>query len=107
MILSSYSAVGLAVLLVLGLALISLAVFRRAPARPTAAQPPAWAQYRFGFPTYALIFLAFDMEMIFMYPWAVVFAGIGLEAFLDMLVFIAILSAGLIYSWKMGGLEWE
>ncbi len=106
MILSSYSAVGLAVLLVLGLALLSLALFRRSPAKAP-AHDPAWAQYRFGFPTYALIFLAFDMEMIFMYPWAVVFAGIGLEAFLDMLVFIAILSAGLIYSWRMGGLEWE
>ncbi|MGI8747479.1 MAG: NADH-quinone oxidoreductase subunit A [Deinococcus sp.] len=106
MILSSYSAVGLAVLLVLGLALLSLALFRRSPGKAP-AHDSAWAQYRFGFPTYALIFLAFDMEMIFMYPWAVVFAGIGLEAFLDMLVFIAILSAGLIYSWRMGGLEWE
>jgi NAD(P)H-quinone oxidoreductase subunit 3 len=106
MILSRYSAVGLAVLLMLGLALLSLALFRRSPKKPP-AQDAAWAQYRFGFPTYALIFLAFDMEMIFMYPWAVVFAGIGLEAFLDMLVFIAILSAGLLYSWKMGGLEWE
>ncbi len=108
MILSSYSAVGLAVLLMFGLALLGAAFFRRSPsALREPALPPAWAQYRFGFPTYALIFLAFDMEMIFMYPWAVVFAGIGLEAFLDMLVFIAILSAGLLYSWKMGGLEWE
>jgi NAD(P)H-quinone oxidoreductase subunit 3 len=106
MILSSYSAVGLAVLLMIGLALLSLALFRRTP-KKAAAEDAAWAQFRFGFPTYALIFLAFDMEMIFMYPWAVVFAGIGLEAFLDMLVFIAILSAGLLYSWKMGGLEWE
>ena len=106
MILSSYSAVGLAVLLMFGLALLSVALSRRSPMRAP-AQDPAWAQYRFSFPTYALVFLAFDMEMIFMYPWAVVFAGIGPEAFLDMLVFIAILSAGLIYSWKMGGLEWE
>jgi NAD(P)H-quinone oxidoreductase subunit 3 len=105
-ILSGYSAVGLAVLLMLGLALLSVALFRRGPTT-VPAHDPAWAQFRFGFPTYALIFLAFDMEMIFMYPWAVVFAGIGLEAFLDMLVFIAILSAGLLYSWKMGGLEWE
>ncbi len=108
MILSSYSAIGLAMLLMLGLALLSVALFRKAPTalRPPAPSP-AWAQFRFAFPTYALIFLAFDMEMIFMYPWAVVFADIGLEAFLDMLVFILILSAGLIYSAKMGGLEWE
>ncbi len=56
---------------------------------------------------YALIFLAFDMEMIFMYPWAVVFADIGVSAFLDMLVFIALLSAGIAYAWGMGGLRWE
>ena len=107
MILSSYSAVGLAVLLMFGLALLGTAFFRKLPVLRRPTPPLAWAQYRFGFPTYALIFLAFDMEMIFMYPWAVVFAGIGLEALLDMLVFIAVLSAGLLYSGKMGGLEWE
>ncbi len=63
--------------------------------------------YRFGYVIYALIFLSFDMEMIFMYPWAVVFAEEGLTAFLDMFVFIAILSAGIAYAWGMGGLEWE
>ena len=42
-----------------------------------------------------------------MYPWAVVFAEEGLSAFLDMFVFIAILSAGIAYAWGMGGLEWE
>lgn len=69
--------------------------------------PPAWAQVRFGFTVYALIFLAFDMEMIFMYPWAVVFARYGITAFADMLVFIALLAAGIAYAWSMGGLEWE
>ena len=69
--------------------------------------PAAWKQYRFGFATYSLIFLAFDMEMIFMYPWAVVFAGIGVKAFGDMLVFICLLSAGIAYAWGLGGLEWE
>jgi NADH-quinone oxidoreductase subunit A len=42
-----------------------------------------------------------------MYPWAVVFAEIGWSAFLDMLVFIVLLSAGIAYAWGMGGLEWE
>ncbi len=42
-----------------------------------------------------------------MYPWAVVFAGLGLVAFLDMLIFIALLSASLAYAWRMGALEWE
>ncbi len=66
-----------------------------------------WTQFRFGFPIYALIFLAFDMEMIFMYPWAVIFADLGITAFIDMMVFIALLSAGIAYAWGMGGLEWE
>lgn len=105
MLLNLYATVALAALLALGLALLTAALWRP-PARRVRL-PDAWKQYRFGFPTYALIFLAFDMEMIFMYPWAVVFRGIGLEAFLDMLVFIAILLAGLAYAWRMGGLEWE
>lgn len=105
MILSHYSVVGLVGLLVLGLAVLAGAL-RRGGAREFEA-PSAWKQYRFGFATYALIFLAFDMEMIFMYPWAVVFAGIGVKAFLDMLVFIGLLSAGIAYAWGMGALEWE
>ncbi len=105
MIVSMYAAVGLAALLMLGLALLLVAVWR--PKVKKLELPAAWKQYRFGYPTFALIFLAFDMEMIFMYPWAVVFRGIGLEAFFDMLVFIAILLAGLAYAWRMGGLEWE
>ncbi len=67
----------------------------------------AWSNYRFGYPVYALIFLSFDMEMIFMYPWGVVFAPIGMKAFLDMMVFIALLSAGIAYAWGMGGFRWE
>ena len=71
------------------------------------ASPSAWKNYHIGFVIYALVFIAFDMEMIFMYPWAVAFKGIGLEAFLDMFVFIAILSLGLVYMWLMGGFKWE
>ena len=80
-------------------------------AQPARRKSPSWfvqiirmASRR---PGRALIFLAFDMEMIFMYPWAVVFAEIGWSAFLDMLVFIVLLSAGIAYAWGMGGLEWE
>ncbi|MEO8713530.1 MAG: NADH-quinone oxidoreductase subunit A [Acetobacteraceae bacterium] len=102
---NDYAPVALLVVLAAGIGLLALAV-RAAPVR-TIAAPSAWAQFRFGYPIYALIFLAFDMEMIFMYPWAVVFARIGFDAFLDMLVFIAILSAGIAYAWGMGGLEWE
>ena len=105
MILRQYSVVGLAGLMAVGLALLAAALWH--PGVRKLEAPPGWKSYRFGFPTYALIFLSFDMEMIFMYPWAVVFAGIGMEAFLDMFVFIAILSAGIAYAWGMGGLKWE
>jgi len=105
-ILSDYGFVALVLVMTFGLALIAAGLFLRAP-RQWISAPPAWAQFRFGFVNYALIFLAFDMEMIFMYPWAVVFADIGISAFLDMLVFIALLGAGITYAWGMGGLEWE
>jgi NADH-quinone oxidoreductase subunit A len=103
---SDYAFVALVLLIAFGLALLAAAAFARLPGC-TVEAAPAWAQRRFGFAVYALIFLAFDMEMIFMYPWAVVFADIGLSAFLDMLVFIVLLSAGIAYAWGMGGLEWE
>ena len=103
---SDYAFVALVLLMGAGLALLAAAAFVRVPRRTTRA-PQAWAQFRFGYAVYALIFLAFDMEMIFMYPWAVVFADVGVTAFLDMLVFIALLSAGIAYAWGLGGLRWE
>ena len=103
---SDYSVAGLLVVIAAGLGLLAAALFWRVPPRTTAA-PAAWAQFRFGYPVYALIFLSFDMEMVFMYPWAVVFVDFGVTAFLDMLVFIALLAAGIAYAWGMGGLEWE
>lgn len=105
MVLSGFAVAGLAGLLVVGFALLAMALRRPAVERRDA--PGAWKQYRFGFVVYALIFLAFDMEMIFMYPWAVVFAELGIMAFVDMLVFIALLSAGIAYAWGRGGLRWE
>lgn len=102
---SAYGVSALVIVIALGSALL-LAALYKCPVR-SEHPPAAWAQFRFGFPIYALIFLAFDMEMIFMYPWAVVFADIGVTAFIDMLVFIALLGAGIAYAGGLGGLEWE
>jgi NADH-quinone oxidoreductase subunit A len=102
---SGYSVVAITLLAAVGLGLLALAAYR--PDGVKLEGPPAWKTYRFGFTTYALIFVAFDMEMIFMYPWAVVFAEIGLKAFLDMLVFICLLGGGIAYAWGMKGLAWE
>ena len=105
MILSAFGVVGLVGIFAVSAVLFAAALWRR-PVEPIQL-PSAWKQYRFGFATYSLIFLAFDMEMIFMYPWAVVFAGIGMKAFGDMLVFIFLLSSGIAFAWGMRGLEWE
>lgn len=107
MIWSAFSVVGMVILVALGLALLTMALWRPSRGAAIPTSDSAWKNYRFGFVVYALIFVAFDMEMIFMYPWAVVFADIGLKAFLDMLVFIALLGGGVAYAWAMGGLEWE
>nr|WP_211253229.1 NADH-quinone oxidoreductase subunit A [Glycomyces tenuis] len=53
-----------------------------------------------------LLFLAFDMEMVFMYPWAVVAADIGAEAVVEMFAFLAMLLVGVLYVWREGGLRW-
>lgn len=55
----------------------------------------------------AVLFILFDVEVIFFLPWAVAFRKLGLFAFIEMLVFIAILAVGFIYVWKKGALEWE
>jgi NADH-quinone oxidoreductase subunit A len=54
----------------------------------------------------ALLFLAFDMEMVFMYPWAVVFVEEGVVALVEMAMFIAILVLGILYAWREGALSW-
>lgn len=66
---------------------------------------PAWVRYHAHFYGFALLFLAFDMEMAFMYPWSVVYRQIGLEALVDMGVFLAILFLGLLYGWSQGALR--
>jgi NADH-quinone oxidoreductase subunit A len=55
----------------------------------------------------AMLFLVFDIEIIFLYPWAVVTRKLGLFGFVEMLIFVFILFVGYIYVWKKGALEWE
>ncbi len=55
----------------------------------------------------ALLFILFDLETAFLYPWAVLFRQLGLFGFLEMAVFVLILLAGLFYAWKKGALEWQ
>ena len=55
----------------------------------------------------AVLFILFDIEVIFLYPWAVTFRQLGLFGFIEMLVFVGILFIGYVYAWKKGALEWE
>src|SRR5499426_2588322 len=66
----------------------------------------AWVQFNIRFYVFALIFIVFDVEAVFLLPWAVVFRKLGMVAFVEGLVFIAILVVGLAYVWRKGDLEW-
>jgi NADH-quinone oxidoreductase subunit A len=69
-------------------------------------QGSAWIQFNIRFYVFALIFIVFDVEAAFLLPWAVVFKELGVLAFVEGLVFIAILAVGLAYVWAKGDLEW-
>ena len=72
----------------------------------------AWKQFRVGYYIFALIFVIFDVEAIFIFPWAkellnLKAAGLGIFAFVEMMIFIGILFIGLLYAWRKGVLKWE
>lgn len=71
--------------------------------------PVGSARERFSIKFYiiAMLFIVFDIEVVFMYPWAVMFKSLGLFGFVEMGVFILILLVGYAYVWKKGALEWE
>ena len=101
----------------LGLLLLSLGALL-APNRPDAAK---LSPYECGFEAFedarmkfdvryyliAILFILFDLEIAFLFPWAVVLPEIGLEGFVAMMVFLLILVVGFAYEWKKGALEWE
>ena len=55
----------------------------------------------------AILFIIFDLEVAFLFPWAVSLGGIGVFGFWSMMLFLAVLTVGFIYEWKKGALEWE
>jgi len=71
----------------------------------TLAPKPVWVRYHFRYYGIALLLLAFDMEMAFMYPWSVVFRELGIVSLLDMTVFLSILFLGILYGWSEGALR--
>src|SRR5438132_6841744 len=63
---------------------------------------PAWGRFSVKFYLTAILFIVFDVEVVFLYPWAILFRRLGVFGFVEMLIFVAILSLGLGYVWRKG-----
>jgi NADH-quinone oxidoreductase subunit A len=110
----------LAVFLILGIGFVLVTLFVAKLVRPhrpgkvklqsyecgEAPMGSSWIQYNAGYYIYALIFVIFDVEVVFLFPWAVSYQKLGLFALVEMLIFLAILIFGLIYAWRKGALRW-
>ncbi|MGH7459091.1 MAG: NADH-quinone oxidoreductase subunit A [Longimicrobiaceae bacterium] len=106
----------LAVSVLNGLALVGVSHLV-GPSRPTPVKaspyesgidPLGSTRERFSMKFYlvAILFIVFDVEMVFLVPWAVAMRTLGVEGFVVAMIFIAILAVGLVYEWRKGGLEW-
>jgi len=106
-------------LIVVGFGVVTMAIgFFLRPRKPDASKlspyecgcPPvgdAREKFSVRFYIVAMLFVLFDLEAVFMYPWAINFDRLGLFGFVEMLVFIFILLVGYFYVWKKGALEWD
>ena len=66
----------------------------------------AWIQYPLAFYIFALLFVAFDVDIVFILSWAVIFQQLGLFGFVEIVFFIAVLALGLVYAWRKGVIKW-
>jgi len=66
-----------------------------------------WVRFRIQYYIYALLFVVFDIETVFLYPWAVSYVGLGWFALVEMMIFLLMLAAGLVYAWGRGVLRWS
>lgn len=67
----------------------------------------SWMQFRVGYYLFAILFLMFDVETVFLFPWAVVVRDLGVQALVSVLFFLVVLVLGLAYAWRKGALEWK
>ena len=65
-----------------------------------------WRPFPVRYYVFALLFLIFDVEAAFLYPWAVIYKDLGVYGFVEMVIFVVILGVGLAYAWKKGALKW-
>jgi len=66
----------------------------------------SWIQFRAQYYLFALVFVIFDIETVFLYPWAASYGVLGFFALIEMFIFVSILVIGLVYAWRKGALEW-
>jgi NADH-quinone oxidoreductase subunit A len=114
-----YAPIGIMIVLAVGFGLFLVNINRWiGPRRPTeeklstyesGMEPVRTARERFSVKFYlvAMLFIVFDIEIVFMYPWAVKFRELGAAGFVEMLVFIAILLVGYVYILRKGALKWD
>jgi NADH-quinone oxidoreductase subunit A len=117
-VLSAYAVVALYLLLSLGLlGAILLLWWALRPKKPNPLKleayecgvqtvGDAWVQFRAQYYIFALIFVLFDVEAVFLFPWAVAYNQLGLYAVIEMALFLLLLLSGLLYAWRKGALEW-
>jgi len=67
----------------------------------------SWMQFKVGYYLFAILFLMFDVETVFLFPWAVIVQDLGIYGLFSILFFLIILVLGLAYAWKKGALEWK
>ena len=67
----------------------------------------SWMQFRVGYYLFAILFLMFDVETVFLFPWAVIARDLGPQGLISILFFLVVLVLGLAYAWKKGALEWK
>ena len=67
----------------------------------------SWMQFKVGYYLFAILFLMFDVETVFLFPWAVVVQDLGIYGLVSILFFLVVLVLGLAYAWRKGALEWK
>ncbi len=118
MIVTNYGFIGLLLLAAIGFGVAPLLLVALiAPRKPSRVKSEAyecgvvttgetWVRFRVQYYIFALMFVVFDIETVFLYPWAVSYGGLGPFALVEMGIFLAILAFGLVYAWAKGVLRW-
>jgi NADH:ubiquinone oxidoreductase subunit 3 (subunit A) len=118
-VLSQYAFIGIFALIALALPVVGLLMaWLVRPKKPNPVKNSTyecgietigdtWVQFKAQYYLFALVFVVFDVEAIFIFPWALAYRQLALYGLVEMMLFIAILAGGLAYAWRKGALEWQ